>query len=111
MNTNRELDKAVAEKVMGWEIVNPVKPAIHDMFGYPPDSKERLRIPFYSSNQSDAMSVIRRIDELDEIVQATFYRLYDGFNLKEIKPGEPIPLVRIDPTEICEAALKAVNSF
>lgn len=108
LQAGRELDILVAEKVMGWERLDMANGATRLV---PPNhiAEPAEAVPHYSTTQSDALKVANRMSELGGVVSYKFHELYDGFDMKKIEPGQRIEMVRIDPFEICMAALEAVD--
>lgn len=115
MQPGKELDFKIANQVMGLirgvETVTTKdgKREIRFLSG-----KKRIRkedVPPYSTDEKAALEVVERIEKYGGLIERKFFERYDGFDLKPVIPGQPIEPVRIDPYEICIAALAATESL
>lgn len=127
MKPGRELDKIIAEKVMGWtEIIEVTLPHIHEpsLQGIRPGErasqtgyKPKFQIPHYSTESRDANLVIDKMEELD-FMEFRCKCLPDGpyqwiFMQYEKDAGgtrqEAVGDGITRPHAICMAALKAID--
>jgi hypothetical protein len=109
---SREIDALVADKVLGWLDVsirdtNNKPTQVGVLMGRRDRKADFEIVPNYSTDHDAALTVVDKINDKQDVAHQKFYVLYDGFNLKPMKPGEPMEFVRVDPREICIAALKA----
>jgi len=110
---NRELDAAVAERVMGWVIGEPVS---GDPDGIPPRPSGGhfnypVPVPSYSTDISAAYQMEERIKELGLIGEYCFYlnRIADAYWYAGEKQGRSWQLIHATPADRCRAALKATS--
>ena len=126
--TDRELDVAIAEKVMGWKLDYefadfmgaPIVPHLRDQYD------EWGTLPEFSTNLTDAHSILPRIKELGRIerfVDALLERIDTKqeasiFNSAiELEPWHGsgwellFDVLAASPEAICQAALEAVEGM
>jgi len=77
--TDRELDAAVAEKVMGWTSIKPT-PVIGQtcqLSGYPPGIEAPCRVWYYSTDIAAAWEVVEKMRESPTV--GTFHVIEDRY--------------------------------
>jgi hypothetical protein len=100
----RELDAAVAERVMGWKEVQHAGQG-DDYRGKRPDKAGRLRaakVPRYSTDPRDAAAIEARMKELG------LGKKYDA-ELSRMTRAKGIPMEWATPEQQSRAAVKAVG--
>lgn len=112
MQAGIELNRLVAEKVMGLKFFHNVKlkgvdgPAWIASDGTP----YKIEDLNYSRDVSCALDVMQRIDEIGGIVSHRFREFYPHDELHE-STAEGFPVApAIDPLNVCLSALKAIES-
>lgn len=128
--SNKELDVAIAEKVMGWKIpidlLNLPDPK-GNIWGVHPDkidTKEIAKVPSYSTDLATAHSILPRIKELG-LIEPFIEALLEKIDTKqeasifnsaiELEPWHGsgwellFDVLAASPEAICQAALEAVE--
>lgn len=116
---NREIDKLVAERVMGWRLETAL--STQSKWWFIDRAGQICSCPYFSTDIADAWRVVEKIRTLVELCQGIFcddiaLAAYDDdWAVATIRAGRghyPHAMLRIimpTPAAICRAALKAVG--
>lgn len=107
MIAGRELDALVAEKVMGWTPVMPKDgPKIPVWFI---GNRDAGQLPRFSTDKAAAKEVIFAMLDRSDAERDRFWSALDFAAPEGIPRGDtPVWTDKVDPYDVCVAALKAV---